>query len=233
MQLKAVVVVLVIGIAVLLPRPASAHRPIFVDDHPGDPTNALEIPDPDISWAIYAALSTDDVHFYRFEVPSRGLEFSAQMTLPARHEYRGFDPWFALIGPELPQDSSVPFQLSVDHGALLAPAARIEEEFFEPFTQTRYLLRQKIDVKLTPGTHFIAVFHPDGKEGRYALTVGKRETWGWSDLLRFPSMWLRVRWWYSESQTLILLVALAAAAVVIARFIVGRFRTPGTDSEQP
>lgn len=220
MDFRFAMALLVIGAAVLLFGPgASAHRPIFVDEQPTDPTDALQIPDPDISWAIYAELASGDAHFYRFVVPEPGLEFFAQMTVPARQEYRNFDPWFALVGPDLPRDISMPARLPMDYGALLAPAGGVKGEFFEPFTQTRYILRQKMQEELEVGTHYLVVFHPDGEQGRYALTVGEREAWAWADLLAFPAMWLRVRWWYSEEQTVVLVSFMAMAAVVIIRRI--------------
>lgn len=49
MNLRFATGLLVIGTAVLFLGPkAWAHRPIFVDEQPTEPTDALQIPDPDL-----------------------------------------------------------------------------------------------------------------------------------------------------------------------------------------
>lgn len=184
-----------------------------------------------ISWAIYAELGPDDAHFYRFEVPTQSLQFFAQMTLPANQD-RDFVPCFALIGPELPREFSMPARLPVDYGTLIAPVDDVRQEFLEPFTQTRYLPRHKMQEELGAGTHYLVVFHPNGGQGRYALTVGERAAWSWHDLLAFPFTWSRVRWWYSEVQTVVLVSVMAVAAGVTIRAVIHRINTTAAGTER-
>lgn len=194
-----------------------AHRPIFVDSSPSlaDP---VEIIDPEVSWAIYGQLEEGEVDYFRFTVPSGGIEFYAQMTVPKRGGEQEFVQWFAIIGTELSLDDSISVELPYEHGAVLVPPEDAHEEFFEPFTQTQYLLCQNARKQLLPGVYYLAVFHPDDDTGKYSLTVGEREVWGWRDLLRFPGIWLRVRLWYNTGQTISLLISIIVIGFMLVFF---------------
>lgn len=214
---------LLFGAITLLPSMVVAHRPIFVELPNNRQEDAQPIPNPAVSWAIYAELGPNEVHWYWFDVPPAGQEIFVQMTVPNRSGHRGFDPWFALVGEAFPAQQGLPFALPRGMGADVAAGAGAED-FFEPFTQTRYLLRQEYRRNLAGGSYYIAVYHPQGKQGKYALTVGEQEDWDWHDLLRFPLIWLRVRWWYSPAQTVAVIAVMAALAAALVWLIFRRIR---------
>jgi len=169
---------------------------------------SIFIPDPDISWAIYSELGAGEVQYYEFDVPAGGLDFFAQLLVPTRPQYKLFRPTMALIGPDLPGLSATdyPFDIPAESGAVILPWQE-KEVFFEPFTQTRYYMAQELRRAVPEGKWWLAVYHDEGKEGKYTLAVGEKEEWGLKDIIAFPSMWFNTRWWYSPGQTIALILA--------------------------
>jgi len=205
-MLRYLLAFIVVIIVVSVPSSAQAHRPIFAYEQPTSLEDPVEIIDPEVSWAIYSKLQTDEADYYRFEVPPDSSDFFAQIIIPKREEFFNFDPSFALIGANLSDDGPVPFEMPSEWGILLAPASDVQETFFEPFTQTSYLMRQEINRKLKEGIYYLVVYHTDNREGKYTLTVGEREVWEWRDLFRFPLIWMKVRMWYDPIQTVAIIV---------------------------
>ena len=69
-----------------------------------------------------------------------------------------------------------------------------DQVFDEPFTGTRYWIRQTLTVKAPiDGTYRIGVYSPDGTKGKYVLAPGKREQFGFGDILNFPGVRMTVR----------------------------------------
>ncbi|HPZ90683.1 MAG TPA: hypothetical protein PLL81_04935 [Bacillota bacterium] len=209
------------GILLLLGGPVCAHRPVFPQAR-----EPYDIPDPAISLAIYRELGAGQVDYFRFSVPRQGMEFACQLMVPARSRSKDFRPVLVLIGPGLP-DPGPEIPVAVPPGL----GAEAEEwwdggKFFEPFTQTSYRMGPKVRRHLPAGEWQLAVYHPPGTGGKYTLAVGERESWGWRDLLRFPGLWLRIRWWYNPGQTVAAILAgLALAAFSarrLAKFLGGR-----------
>lgn len=212
--MRKTIVILVLTM-LIFPGNVLAHRPIFVQVE-ASAEDPVTISAPDISWAIYADLKAGDVDYYEFQVPEQGLDFFAQLLVPTRPEYKDFRPVLALIGQDLPQVDAkeLPISLPPEAGVLILPW-QDKEIFFEPFTQTRYYMAEEMRRKLRAGTWQLAIYHPQGKRGKYTLAVGEREKWGWQEALAFPGIWFRTRWWYSPGQTIAILGAMLAALVLV------------------
>ena len=190
---------------VVLAGPVCAHRPLFVEKANNQLDNPVIIPDPDISWAVYAELTQGTVDYYEFDIPSGGQQLFAQLLVPMRPQFSNFRPTLALIGSGLPLVDSVPFDQPQGKGAIVLPWED-KKEFFEPFTQTRYYMAQEFRQNLPQGTWWLAVYNPQ-QGGKYTLAVGEREVWGWRDLFAFPGIWYRTRWWYNPGQTIAIIAA--------------------------
>lgn len=181
-----------------------AHRPIFLARETVEP---YTITKPEISQAIYRELIPGQVDYYRFTVSQGGLDFFTQLLVPARGPDRDFRPSLALLGPGLPPvEGNLPLAVPTGWGAVIMDWED-KGTFFEPFTQTRYYMAREQRRSLPQGEWQLAVFHPRGKGGRYTLTLGEEEQWSWKDIFRFQGMWLRTRWWYSPSQTVVIILA--------------------------
>ena len=66
---------------ILIAGPVCAHRPLFVEMDNTHLEQPVIIPDPKISWAVYADLEPMKVHYYEFEIPSGGLNFFGQLLV--------------------------------------------------------------------------------------------------------------------------------------------------------
>jgi hypothetical protein len=140
------------------------------------------------------------------------------MTVPLLDRQRNFSPELALISTG---ESAAAFgDPAVEKGSLVDPPHDVvdrihshqgtdDEEpsalavaydggeplaFNEPFTGTRYWIRQTLTVTApADGTYRIGVYTRDGSTGKYVLAPGKREQFGARDILSLPSVRLSVR----------------------------------------
>jgi hypothetical protein len=71
---------------------ANGHKPLKVVDSNNDFTTAKEIPDHQISWAIYEEISgSNDVHYYKFTA-DEGQRLYAQISIPKLEKLSTFAP---------------------------------------------------------------------------------------------------------------------------------------------
>lgn len=200
-----------------------AHHPQFVKTDISRLEDARIVSDPTTSQAIYATLAQGKVHYYQLET-TEDQEIFVQMLIPFRPPNKDFRPRVALIGPGLPEpDGDVPFTIPQDSGALIFPWED-KEVFFEPFSQTRYYMAKEIRRSLPSGNWYVAVYHPEGKVGRYTLTIGEKDRWGVKEVLSFPAMWFRTRWWYSPGQTIAIILGVAALIALLTWLVKRRKR---------
>jgi hypothetical protein len=179
-------VVLGLGLLALAVTPALAHQPFFEENDIGA-AEPWVIEDPTISTALYATLeSPSDVDYYAFE----GLEKEVillEMTIPQIEGQEEFAPSMALIGPGL-TDATLPDGVVVPEGArtlLIEPATGPASTFYEPFSRTSYWERQEQRVTLpAAGRYVVAVWHAEGRVGRYTFVIGEKEKFGGD--LAFP-----------------------------------------------
>ena len=202
--------------ALFLPAAAMAHKPIFVERSISGYEQALEIPDATVSYAMYGELrGAQQVDLYKFTLTA-DTPFYARMSVPKRPGLEGYAPAFVLFGPGLPTSNEPPnYPLALPEGlgrAIQLPADE-QDEFYEPFTQTTLIQRQYISRNLAPGTYYLAVYSPTGQTGKYVLATGENEQFGFTDWLKFPLTWLKVRMWYDATQTWFIL---AGAVAVLA-----------------
>src|SRR3990170_7982767 len=86
---------------------AIAHSPIISGDN-GMLTEAMFIPDPTKSWAIYGELHGGrDVDYYRFEI-EQGQRIYISLMKPANPEDNEFMPVLALMGSGLNSKGNIP-----------------------------------------------------------------------------------------------------------------------------
>ena len=165
---------------------AEAHQPYFEDtDYTSEAPRVIQ--DPEISTALYATLDRpDDVDYYRF-TGKAGQAIPIRIDIPQVKGQERFAPTVALMGSGLPA-ARLPKRVTRPEGAgaqLLEPPSGEPPAFYEPFTRTTYWTRQDERVTLpADGDYWLAVYHPEGAQGHYTLSVGEQEAIG-GDLL-FP-----------------------------------------------
>lgn len=189
-------------LALALPSPADAHRPI--DPASDGPTT---IPDLEVSYAFYRVLDAGEVHRYRFEGRA-GQELYAGITVPQIAGLEGYGVTLAVTGPGLPDLE--------EERAWVVPSEE-SGTFYEPFTQTRYRERQRISRPLpADGTYELVVWHPDGEAGRYVLDTGREERFGLLDVFLFPVWWVETNAYFGHWLRITAVLGAAAGLIVAA-----------------
>jgi len=187
-----------------------AHKPIFISEDIGSIERAQLIEKPEISWAVYNMLEQKrEVDFYKIE-GKKGMKVYLQMTIPKLKGLESFNPTVILMGREFPEvQREIPFDLPEGYGGMIIGPRTASKIFFEPFTQTRYIIRQEERITLQRDeTYYIAVYSEDEKTGKYTLAIGEKEEFGFADIIKFPITWLKVRLWYNKIQTYLILIVL-------------------------
>ena len=219
---------------VVLVRPVSAHRPGW-----GEEGRITEIENISTSYAFYEELGAGEpqaeagiavtgendladqaqagegvVDIYAFEALA-GQELYSAINIPALEGLEDYGVSLAVVGPGLPAADldQLPLTAPQGMGTRVFPSQQ-NEDFFEPFTQTRYWGRQEISLNLPEtGEYYLAVWNPDGLPGKYVLATGRAEVFGPLDFFRFPVWWLQVHLYYGHG--LYLAAGLAALATLV------------------
>ena len=202
-----------------IPSDAFAHKLIPTDGSNIDYQNALEIPDPVISWAMYEELKGKPL-FYKFDA-EKGDRIYSSIVIPKLEPLEDFAPSLVLIGPEIFLDliselrileSNRNFDYPLPEGYTayvfdyMGPIP--STEFYEPFGQVTYWERQEIDLQLeAPGTYYVVVFDKNGSSGKLALAIGYIEDFSGSDFTTvLPAAWLESRYFSEDFSQLYILV---------------------------
>ena len=174
-----------------------AHKPVNVN-YPATREDPIIITDHQISWAAYTELSKiNEVDYYRFEV-KEGEEIYANLLIPKIERLKDYDPTIALIGPGLPKDyevNNIELKVKENEGVI---AKRYEsntlEEFYEPFTMTRYYVKQTLITKApVTGNYHLTVFNENNQKGKYVFAIGRKEEWKPAEIAKLPKTWWDVR----------------------------------------
>ena len=148
------------------------------------------------SKAFYAWLekdegnTSDDIDVYMFTVRNKPVNIYVELIVPVVDEYyANFVPWFALIGPGLPEiNQQLPFTLPEEYGGIImenVEPGMQRETFFEPFGGKSYYEGPILDENITePGTYYLYCWDPYQKGGDYVLVIGKGEFFGPIDIIR-------------------------------------------------
>ncbi|MEW6378146.1 MAG: hypothetical protein AB1611_00915 [bacterium] len=146
------------------------------------------------SIAVYAWLEfengfSDDVDVYTFNLPEPSRVF-VQSLVPECSGYENFLPWFAVVGPGLPEPEydSLPFALPQGQGAIVVKNLEPGQErtsFYEPFGGKSYYEGPKFDQMLKePGTYSVYFWDPYQQGGDYVAVLGYEEIWRFQDIMR-------------------------------------------------
>jgi ligand-binding SRPBCC domain-containing protein len=179
--------------------PASAHRPVW----DGGANGVMTIDNLSTSFAFYRDFKAPaQADVYTFEAKA-GEHLHAGISVPALHGLESYGVSVAVLGPGLPavNHDLLPENHPEDLGGLIFASAR-GEDFFEPFTQTNYWGRQRVELDLSQtGTYYLLVWQPEGLPGKYVLDTGTAEVFGPGDLLAFPVWWLKVHEFFGQTFT--------------------------------
>ncbi len=202
---------------VLAPADAAlAHSPVFPEEN-HDPSTAYEIDDPAKSWAIYTWLEGEGIaDYYKFTV-SKGDKIQVSLIVPESPSHSGFLPSFALMGPGISQDVTLPDYMEVPegYGTIIVNGTDPGEAVFEPFTPGWFYEVSTLTMDAPDdGTYYVAVFNPElhndvhnhiHEADSYAIIVGYVEEFTPLELILIPYRVQEIYVWEGQSRLIVFL----------------------------
>jgi len=163
-----------------------AHKYVPNDGSHVDAAHALEIADPDLSQVVYHPVTPATAQLWLTVNGSAGQELYMQLGVPVLDRLEEYRPTLVLLGPGLPEIDT-PLEVPAGLGGVEFPTADLQAEFFdEHFTGTQSWILFEQDYPLPEaGQYFIAAYHPEGEDGKLWMAVGRREEFGFMDILTF------------------------------------------------
>lgn len=193
---KIVPVVLLVStiVFVVAANPAYSHKLIIHNDTHTDFGSALQIPDHRISWAVYDYLGAGGAKFYTFDA-ERGDSFYASIVIPKMDGLEEYSPSLFLVSPAGFEGQPGTFEAWPNTERFAYGGKFPGDEFYESFGQVTYWERQEIRTHLpAEGKYFIVVTDEEGRDGKYALSVGTIEDFsGENILVVLPLWWLETK----------------------------------------
>ena len=232
-----VVTGLLLVVLVLVPATAAlAHSPVFPEENHG-PSTAYEVNDPAKSWAIYTWLEGEGIaDYYKFTI-SEGDKIQVSLIVPKSPSHSGFLPSFALMGPGLSQDDTLPDYMEVPegYGTIIVNGTDPGEAVFEPFTPGWFYEVSSLTMDAPDdGTYYVAVFNPEihndihnhiHEADSYAIIIGYVEEFTPLELILIPYSVQEIYVWEGQSRFIIFLPLLLA--IIIGGLIAYRRRKRG------
>lgn len=174
--------------------------------------NAIEIKDPQVSYAIYGNLKGEGRVDYIRYFAKKGDPIYIELAVPSFKDEENFMPSFAVIGEGMPANTgSAPFTVPEGCGFMIFNSERKYGTYFETYTQTTYTVRQEVRMKSpASGEYYLAVYSPEGSDGKYLLAIGEEDKFDIFDLLVFPYMWLKVKYWFSPIRAISIVLVLSS-----------------------
>lgn len=188
----------VLGVAALFllvgTLPAYAHKPVSIGETYSTYDDALSMDQIDVSQVVYAGLdATHRAIWLRFDIVAP-TTLDLSLGVPVIERLVDYRPSLAVVGPGLPP-VDLPFEVPSDGGIVFETSSAGEALFFhEPFTGTDswILLETSIDLP-QPGVYHVVAWAPSELTDKLWLAIGKREQFGFGDLLSFGSIIQEVR----------------------------------------
>jgi len=236
-----------------VPDESSGHLPLYqsggstIDD-------PLEIPDIQVSYAIYAEFEQGvGTHFYSFPAEA-GESLHFQLGVPTFDRFDEFAPEVLLIGPGLPLPDASAQQMLSYYSVALPPETGVlswmydgpmYDEEFEPFTQTEFWVRQTVDTTLdVEGTYYFMIalsttLHAlegtsDGTVYKYLFAPGVEEDFGVLDFVLIPYDWYSTKVFWEENPLVFMLPTYLTVIGGLAfhAFVLPRFRSVSRISDR-
>ena len=232
---KNLFLITAIGIMVLTPSTAYAHKLIPTDGSNISIDSSLEIPDPSISWAMYEEIN-GDIRYYSF-YGKQGDPLYASIVIPKLENLIEFTPSIAFIGVEshldlieefkiLKPKKSFDFSLPQGYDVYVFDYEGIipSKEFYEPFGQVTYWERQEINFDFpVDGTYYLAVFDENSTPGKYALAVGTIEDFSAYDFFTIlPYAWFETKLFLNDYLSAVSAILILVGLLGVIGFLIYR-----------
>ena len=167
-----------VGLSLLVPASAEAHRPYFGDGF-GAAEDAFQVADPEISIVVYKELSVDSPELWLEVNTEDSFPLYMQLGVPRVDRLLDFAPSMVLLHRDLPPiEEALPFEVPEGFGGVVMHSNRNEvpDEFYEPFTATESWVWLETTVDLpSGGTSYVVAFDDRDVCGKVWLSLGTVE----------------------------------------------------------
>jgi hypothetical protein len=205
---------------------ALAHRPVAIGGAFDGPAEAFRVTDPDVSQVVYGEVSVAHPSLWVAVDVQAATDLYVQCGVPALERLRTFRAQMAIVGPGLPP-LALPFAVPSGMGGILVVTSSVADGVFlrEPVTNTPSWILAEASVHLsTVGTYYVVVWSSSIVDGKAWVAVGRREAFGWKDIVTLPKTINAVRAFHEVGVDVRLvttskLLFLAAVALAIARLV--------------
>ncbi len=216
----------VAAMAILVSVGALAHRPSAIGGTFDGPAEAVRVTDPDVSQVVYGDVSVAHPSLWVAVAVAAATDLYVQLGVPALKRLRTFRPQMAIVGPGLPS-LALPFAVPTGMGGSLVVTSSVADGVFyhEPVTDTDSWILAESTVRLpTAGTYYVVVWSSAIVDGKAWVAVGRREAFGWKDIVTLPKTINAVRAFHevgpdSRLITTSKILFLAAVALAIAGLV--------------
>ena len=223
--MKKIIIILCIFAAISV-NSAYGHKLI---SHDGTHTNfdsALQIPDHNISWAIYENLGANETKFYSFDAKQED-SFYASIVVPKIDGLEKYSPTLVLMNAAAFEDDNTSFGQKLNAKKFLYEGKFPGNEFYEPFGQVTYWERQEIKMEIpADGKYFIVVIDEKNQKGKYSLAIGTIEDFSGSDFFTIlPKAWFDTKLFVNDYVSIGILVLVLVSIPTIPILIIVRRRS--------
>ena len=193
---KSLIIAISFFLSVSLVNIATAHVPYiersdYNEENPYYVWKMIEKSKAFYAWLENEGENTgDDIDVFKITVRNRPVNIYVELIVPVvNNHYEDFVPWYALIGPNLPEiTEDLPFSIPDGYGGIIMenvePGSE-RETFFEPFGGKSYYKGPILDENITEsGTYYLYCWDPYEKGGDYVIVIGKGEFFGPIDIIR-------------------------------------------------
>lgn len=198
---------------------AFGHAPLISGDA-GKLNEAMVIPDPTKSWAVYGELhESSEVDYYRFEI-QKGERIYISLMKPTNPENSEFMPGFVLMGPGLSDRGNIPGYIERPSGSntVVVIGKQPTEATYEAFAPGSFFQLAELKIPAPdPGNYYIAVFEPE-RGGHYSLAIGERESFSLKEWILIPISLISVYKWEGQSIFMIFLPIIITLAICLSIF---------------
>jgi len=212
--------VLVLAATLVIASVASAHTPIRSGSN-GTLAGATVISDSRKSWAVYAELPhARSAQYYRFYA-TKGEQVPISLFASPAEQGTGFAPSFAITGPGVPNQGTVPSYIEAPPGTrrMLFQGAAAARGTYEPFAPSVFFSIANTDLTVpADGTYYVSVFD-DQRGGRYGIAIGKAETSTLYEWITMPLALSRIYRWEGQSIAMVFLPAFLVLVVGVGLMI--------------
>ena len=192
----------------------SGHSPLISGDT-GLLDEAMFIPNPTKSWAIYGELHEGrEMNYYRFQIKT-GQNIYISLMKPAGPKYKEFMPGFILMGPGLNNRGNIPDYVEKPAlaNAVVVQGVQPAEATYEPFAPSSFYQLAELNIPAPEsGTYYIVVFEPL-QGGHYSLAIGQSEAFSLFEWILIPVSLLSIYQWEGQSLIMILIPVVVIPAL--------------------